>query len=128
MQGGSEVISDLTKLTLDKEARYEAIKELIQAKNINLTTDLSDSDIAAFVYMGALDRYIMDTYLTDEQRTKLGIDKEEFAISLNGIIKSLYMQYRIPRNRQRALEYLKAIIGAERKPEGIIERFTHRSL
>lgn len=128
MTNGSAVIDDLTKLTMDKEARYEAIKELIQAKNINLTTDLSDSDIAAFVYMGALDRYIMDTYLTDDQRKDLGMDKEEFAISLNGIIKSLYMQYRVPRNRQRALEYLKAIIGAERKPEGIVERLTHRSL
>jgi len=128
MAGESSVIDDLAKLTADKEARYEAIKELIQAKNINLTTDLSDSDIAAFVYMGALDRYIMDTYLTEEQRKDLGIKKEDFAISLNGIIKSLYMQYRIPRNRQRALEYLKAIIGSERKPEGIVERFSRRSL
>jgi len=128
MSNGSTVIDDLTKLTMDKEARYEAIKELIQAKNINLTTDLSDSDIAAFVYMGALDRYIIDTYISKEQRKELGLDDEEFAISLNGIIKSLYMQYRVPRNRQRALEYLKAIIGAERKPEGIIQRFTRQSL
>lgn len=112
------VISELEKMSIDKEARYEAIKELIQAKNINLTTDLTDPDISCFVRASIIESYLINKYLSPKDKKNLQEIKDAtghpFDISLSGIAKERYMEYRIPRNRQRALEYLKAIIGSEK--------------
>ena len=95
------IIETLKAAAEEREARYEAVKELLKTKHIPTTTELDDFDILNFLKMDVVHKYITDKYEID------GDDKK--SVLLNDTIINSYMTYRIPRRRKRALEYLDGI-------------------